>query len=45
MKGHRTFDYQWALASFMLTVIVLLAMTVTLGREQRGKSFLREAAT
>ena len=37
--------YEWALASFMLTVIVLLGITVALGREQRGRSFLREPAS
>jgi hypothetical protein len=29
----------------MLTVIVLLGVTVAFGREQRGRSFLREAAS
>ncbi len=37
------FGYQWALAAFILTVIFLLGVTVAFGREDRGKSFVREA--
>lgn len=33
--------YSWALTAFELTVMVLLAVTVALGSEKRGKSFLR----
>ncbi len=33
--------YSWALASFEFGVMLLLALTVALGSERRGKSFLR----
>jgi SHS family lactate transporter-like MFS transporter len=33
--------YSWALTAFELAVMVLLAITVALGSEKRGKSFLR----
>jgi SHS family lactate transporter-like MFS transporter len=33
--------YAWALAAFEIATIVLLAATVVLGREAKGKSFLR----
>ena len=33
--------YSWALASFELGVMLLLAITVALGSEKRGKSFMR----
>jgi SHS family lactate transporter-like MFS transporter len=36
--------YSWALASFEIAVMVLLALTVFLGSENRGKNFLRPAA-
>jgi len=36
--------YRWALAGFEVTTIVLLAVVVLLGREAKGKSFLREPA-
>ena len=32
--------YQWALASFEIATIVLLAVTLTLGTERKGRSFL-----
>jgi SHS family lactate transporter-like MFS transporter len=32
--------YSWALASFEITVMLLLALTVLLGSEKRGKDFL-----
>ncbi len=34
------FGYQWALASFEIVTIVLLATVVWLGREEKGKSFV-----
>ena len=34
--------YSWALASFEALNIVLLAITIALGREQKGKSFLTD---
>src|SRR5579871_6723850 len=36
--------YSWALASFEIAVMLLLAITVALGSEKRGKSFLRPTA-
>ncbi|MDP9266720.1 MAG: MFS transporter [Acidobacteriota bacterium] len=36
--------YRWALAAFELTTIILLGIVVLLGREAKGKSFLREPA-
>jgi len=34
--------YAWALAGFEAVNIILLAITVSLGSEKKGKSFLRE---
>ena len=34
--------YQWALAAFEITTIVLLAIVVWIGSEQKGKQFARE---
>src|SRR5207237_3512720 len=36
--------YQWAMAGFEIAVIAVLALTLTLGPENRGKSFLRAPA-
>ena len=36
--------YSWALVSFELGVMLLLAITVALGSEKRGKSFMRAQA-
>jgi MFS transporter, SHS family, lactate transporter len=36
------FGYQWALAGFEVVNIVILATIITLGREQKGRSFLKE---
>jgi MFS transporter, SHS family, lactate transporter len=40
---HRRLGYQWALAAFEMVNIVFLAMTIALGSEKKGKSFLKEA--
>jgi MFS transporter, SHS family, lactate transporter len=37
--------YQWALGSFEIAVMVVLAVTVALGAERRGRSFLMSAAS
>lgn len=37
--------YPWALAGFEAANILLLALTVSLGSEKKGKSFLREEPT
>jgi SHS family lactate transporter-like MFS transporter len=37
------FGYARALAGFEIATIVLLGMVVTLGREEKGKSFVRES--
>ena len=37
------FGYRWALAGFETTVIVALAIVVLSGREQKGKSFYKDA--
>lgn len=36
--------YSWALAAFEITVMLLLALTIALGSEKRGKSFMRASA-
>jgi len=36
--------YSWALAAFEIATILLLAAVVALGSEQKGRSFVREAA-
>jgi SHS family lactate transporter-like MFS transporter len=36
------FGYQWALAGFEVVNILILATIIALGREQKGRSFLRE---
>jgi SHS family lactate transporter-like MFS transporter len=33
--------YQWAIAGFEIVTILVLAVTLALGKEQRGRSFLR----
>jgi SHS family lactate transporter-like MFS transporter len=38
------FGYAWALAGFEIVNIVLLATVVGLGKEQKGKSFVKQAA-
>lgn len=38
------FGYEWALGSFEIATIVVLATVVLAGSEQRGRSFVREAA-
>jgi SHS family lactate transporter-like MFS transporter len=38
------FGYKWALAGFEIVTIVVLAVTISLGKERRGRSFL-EAET
>jgi SHS family lactate transporter-like MFS transporter len=35
-----TFGYQWALAGFEIVTIVVLAVTLLLGTERRGRSFV-----
>jgi len=39
------FGYAWALAGFEIVNILLLATVVGLGTEQKGKSFVKQAAT
>jgi len=39
LRNH--FGYQWALAGFETANIVLLTIVILLGREQKGKSFVR----
>jgi SHS family lactate transporter-like MFS transporter len=39
------FGYQWALAGFEIATIVLLAIIVWAGREQKGKSFVSTHST
>jgi SHS family lactate transporter-like MFS transporter len=34
------FGYKWALAGFEIVTIVVLAVTISLGKERRGRSFL-----
>ncbi len=34
--------YQWALATFEIATILLLAVALALGKEERGRAFLRE---
>jgi MFS transporter, SHS family, lactate transporter len=36
---HNRVGYQWALASFELVTIVFLIVTISLGKERRGRSF------
>ena len=36
--------YRWALAGFEIVTIVVLAVTVSLGKERRGRSFLAAEA-
>jgi len=38
------FGYKWALAGFEIVTIVVLAVTVSLGKERRGRSFVAAAA-
>jgi SHS family lactate transporter-like MFS transporter len=38
-KLYQHFGYQWALASFELVTIVVLATLISLGQERRGRSF------
>ncbi len=38
------FGYKWALAGFEIVTIVVLAVTVSLGKERRGRSFLGAGA-
>jgi SHS family lactate transporter-like MFS transporter len=38
------FGYAWALAGFEIVNIVVLAVVVGLGKEQKGKSFVKQAA-
>jgi MFS transporter, SHS family, lactate transporter len=37
--------YQWALAGFELVTIAVLIVTISLGKEKRGRSFFRAAQT
>jgi SHS family lactate transporter-like MFS transporter len=37
----KSLGYPWALAAFQITNILLLITVVALGREQKGKSFVR----
>jgi MFS transporter, SHS family, lactate transporter len=37
------FGYKWALAGFEIVTIVVLAVTISLGKERRGRSFLEGA--
>jgi SHS family lactate transporter-like MFS transporter len=37
--------YQWALAGFELMTIAVLIVTISLGKERRGRSFFRELQT
>jgi SHS family lactate transporter-like MFS transporter len=37
------FGYKWALAGFEMVTIVVLAVTISLGKERRGRSFLEGA--
>jgi hypothetical protein len=37
------FGYPWALAAFEIANIVVLAIVVAMGSEQKGKSFVRLA--
>ena len=37
------FGYKWALAGFEIVTIVVLAVTISLGKERRGRSFLEIA--
>lgn len=39
------FGYRWALAGFEIVVIVVLAVTLMLGTERRGRSFVEAPAT
>jgi SHS family lactate transporter-like MFS transporter len=38
------FGYPWALAGFETVNILLLAIIIAMGKEQKGRSFLREPA-
>jgi MFS transporter, SHS family, lactate transporter len=38
------FGYKWALAGFEIVTIIVLAVTIALGKERRGRSFLEPAA-
>jgi MFS transporter, SHS family, lactate transporter len=37
--------YSWALTAFEIATIFLLAITISLGKERRGRSFLKEGTT
>jgi MFS transporter, SHS family, lactate transporter len=37
--------YSWALTAFEIATISLLAITIALGKERRGRSFLKEGST
>ena len=37
------FGYAWALAAFEIVNIVVLATVVALGRERKGRNFVRES--
>jgi MFS transporter, SHS family, lactate transporter len=38
------FGYKWALAGFEIVTIVVLAVTISLGKERRGRSFVEAEA-
>jgi SHS family lactate transporter-like MFS transporter len=43
LRGH--VGYQWALAGFEIVTIVVLIVTIALGKERKGRSFHREAVS